>query len=137
MTPTEVLKCPACDAPLEGTAERVVVVCSYCGAEVRLDKEARQAERVGTAGAPGRRKIGRSGACDIVVDHPSVNRIHASVEERGPGRYLIEDLGSSSGTKIRGLLSWKNITSKEVAGDMRIRLGDFETTVNELLQLAR
>jgi DNA-binding NtrC family response regulator len=42
--------------------------------------------------------IGRSGDCDLVIDHPSVSRRHAVLIVGSPSR--IEDLGSANGTRI-------------------------------------
>ncbi len=48
----------------------------------------------------GRAVIGRSVQADLVVDHPSLSRVHAAIEI-GEG-IVWSDLGSSHGTKIRG-----------------------------------
>jgi DNA-binding winged helix-turn-helix (wHTH) protein len=45
--------------------------------------------------------IGRDGACDIHLDHPSVSRRHARILIDSGGTHL-EDLGSKNGTTVRG-----------------------------------
>jgi hypothetical protein len=45
--------------------------------------------------------IGRSRACDIVVDDAGVSRQHASIRREGE-RWLVEDLGSTNGTNVNG-----------------------------------
>ena len=47
-------------------------------------------------------KIGRAPACEIPIDDKSVSRYHAQIV-RERGAFLIEDLGSTSGTLINGL----------------------------------
>jgi two-component system response regulator AtoC len=47
--------------------------------------------------------IGRGGEADIVLDHPSISRKHATIEIGNPGDPLkIEDLGSANGTFVGG-----------------------------------
>jgi len=45
--------------------------------------------------------IGRGPNCDLVVDHRSVSRVHAKLHAVS-GRFWIEDLGSSNGTRVQG-----------------------------------
>ncbi len=46
--------------------------------------------------------VGRkSGLCDIVVDHPSISKLHCVVA-RTDGLLFIRDLGSTNGTKVNG-----------------------------------
>jgi len=47
----------------------------------------------------GRITIGRSHACDIEIDHPSISREHAALHLTP--RLSIEDLGSANGTRVR------------------------------------
>lgn len=44
-------------------------------------------------------RLGRSPACELTVDEPSVSREHAVVRGR-PGRWFVEDLGSRNGTRV-------------------------------------
>ncbi len=41
--------------------------------------------------------IGRAHGCDIVIDHPTVSRQHASIKLEGE-QFRLFDLGSSNGT---------------------------------------
>ena len=65
--------------------------------------------------------IGRDATCDLVVDHPAVSRRHARVSTRGEGR-LIEDLGSSNGTFLNGLVLVPGEPRAITDGD-RLRIG--------------
>lgn len=47
--------------------------------------------------------IGRSPACDIVVDSPDVSRQHACAFCDRSGRWVFEDLGSSNGLFVNGV----------------------------------
>jgi hypothetical protein len=45
--------------------------------------------------------IGRDGACDLVLPHPSVSRWHAGLKRCGSG-WMLDDLGSTNGTLLNG-----------------------------------
>lgn len=45
--------------------------------------------------------IGRSSACDIVLNHVTVSRRHFAIRKRG-ALVKIEDLGGASGTRLNG-----------------------------------
>jgi len=46
--------------------------------------------------------VGRKhGACDVVIDHPSISKMHCIVA-RTDGLLFIRDLGSTNGTKVNG-----------------------------------
>ncbi len=46
--------------------------------------------------------FGRSEECDVFLDHPSVSRQHASLENLDGGRYRLQDLNSLNGTFYEG-----------------------------------
>src|SRR5215208_5609344 len=46
-------------------------------------------------------KIGRLPSCELVLNHPSVSRLHAGVTLAG-GRYYLYNFSSSSGTTLNG-----------------------------------
>jgi len=46
--------------------------------------------------------VGRDGACDIPLDHPSTSRRHARFVPAAAG-YIVEDLGSKNGTLVNDL----------------------------------
>ncbi len=43
--------------------------------------------------------IGRDSDCDILINDPTVSRIHAAIT-RQYGKFILEDLGSKSGTRV-------------------------------------
>lgn len=53
--------------------------------------------------------VGRSNACDIIVNELNVSRIHAEIKLTNEGKYIFHDI-SSNGTTING----KNIINAEV-----------------------
>lgn len=58
--------------------------------------------------------IGRELACDMTLGDETVSRWHASLE-RGPDGWLLDDLGSTNGTRVNG---WR------VTSPSRVRAGD-------------
>jgi Nif-specific regulatory protein len=63
--------------------------------------------------------LGRSSDCDVQILAPSLSRRHAQIR-RSDGGYLLEDVGSASGTYVNGLALEGE--TRLVAGDL-IRLG--------------
>jgi ABC transport system ATP-binding/permease protein len=51
--------------------------------------------------------MGRDPANDMVIDHPSVSRVHAQIRLEG-GNYTIYDLNSTNGTFVNGQQVWGN-----------------------------
>ncbi|HIN80326.1 MAG TPA: FHA domain-containing protein [Planctomycetes bacterium] len=69
--------------------------------------------------------IGRSSGCDIVLDHPSVSKCHASIERIAEGRWRITDLDSKNGLVVTGVLERRMIlTGEEVVllGEATIKI---------------
>lgn len=58
--------------------------------------------------------VGRDTEADIVIDNPSVSRRHAEIRQEGGG-WVVEDLGSSNGTFLRG---------QRLEGTQAIAVGD-------------
>ena len=58
--------------------------------------------------------IGRGGDCDLVLPERQVSRHHAKII-RGPGHFILEDLGSKNGTHLNG---------QRVSGTARLQDGD-------------
>jgi len=82
------MQCPACGAQNSpGTHS-----CQRCGAGLPTGP-------TGTSFV-----IGRDPSCDIVLptDDTRVSRRHAKITVLAPGRFLIEDLGSSNGVQVDG-----------------------------------
>jgi Inner membrane component of T3SS, cytoplasmic domain len=66
-------------------------------------------------GEQGRFTIGRELACDMTLRDETVSRWHASLR-RDPGGWLLDDLGSTNGTRLNG---WRVSTPSRVgAGDV-------------------
>lgn len=72
--------------------------------------------------------LGRSMYCSVVIAHPSVSRVHASIQ-RLAGQLVIHDLGSKNGTFLNG----NQVDDTPVAIDVGdvIRLGDVDCRLQE------
>jgi transcriptional regulator with GAF, ATPase, and Fis domain len=46
--------------------------------------------------------IGRGESCTLRIDDAHASRAHAEIIHRGPGTYLLNDLGSANGTRLNG-----------------------------------
>ncbi|MGI9333490.1 MAG: FHA domain-containing protein [Gammaproteobacteria bacterium] len=64
--------------------------------------------------------IGRQSDNDVVLKDPSISRHHAVVERRGPGEYVVRDLGALNGVIVNGARKPETTLSD---GDL-IELGD-------------
>ena len=73
--------------------------------------------------------IGRSPQADIVIDEPSLSRLHARVTFTNEGRTLVEDLGSTNGVSVNGA---RQGTATLAAAD-RVRFGLAEYFLDEVL----
>jgi len=65
--------------------------------------------------------IGRAYSCDVVLDDRFVSPEHISIQRRGDGAIIIEDLGSTNGTY--DLCNGKRLTAVEVTAGTAIRIG--------------
>ena len=64
--------------------------------------------------------IGRSEACELVLDDDYVSSMHALLSHQGPGKWLLKDLGSTNGTYVNS----QRIAAEVVVGvDDIIRIG--------------
>ncbi len=79
-------------------------------------------------------RIGRADTNDIVLADATVSREHAELTELGGGRFRIKDLGSAYGTSVRPAEAWEKVTESELRHDTALRLGEYETTVAEMLR---
>lgn len=82
-----------------------------------------------------KRIIGRAAECDMVLDHPSVSRLHASVEATPEGYLAVADTGSSNGTFLHRNGRWIRIRKVILGNEDRVRLGEHEVPVRELVGL--
>ena len=109
-------RCRACGTPLDG--ERHLDLVLTDGERVALDR---------------RLVIGRSAACELRLDDPSVSRIHAAIEPDGAGRVLLSDLGSSYGTHLEGR---RLDEPAPLEPGMTLALGDSRFTIEERVDAA-
>jgi len=69
-------------------------------------------------------KVGRLPSCQLHIDHPSVSRLHAVVEQDGDVVKVI-DLGSAGGTRYEGLKVTNAVVKsgdEVMFGDVRVRM---------------
>ena len=78
--------------------------------------------------ARGRMTVGKGAGNDIVLDDPTVSRLHASLEEFGEG-WCVSDLGSSNGTFVNGERIW---AQQRLRHADEIRIGAVAPAVPEL-----
>jgi pSer/pThr/pTyr-binding forkhead associated (FHA) protein len=99
------------------------VLSSFTGAVLRAT---RGGEELGQfpVRVPGQLRIGRAAPADIVIDHPTVSRVHAILEV-GDDRMEIIDADSLPGVYVNGRRTPREVV---VVGD-KIRLGAIELEV--------
>jgi len=66
--------------------------------------------------------IGRSAACDVVIDHPEVSGRHAILSITQDGLFEIQDIGSKNGVYVNG----ERIIRKTLQEGDRVTLGSHE-----------
>src|SRR5262245_30270865 len=74
-----------------------------------------------------KKTIGRSPQADVVVDEPSLSRLHAAVSMSSDGNLTVEDLGSTNGVFIN---QSRRQTAALLTGD-RVVFGVLEYLVEE------
>lgn len=87
--------------------------------------------------------IGRNRECDIVIADTSVSRVHAELVETDDGRFYLTDCGSRYGTFVGGGKDgaggdkdgWNAIRQVYVGQEDRIRLGEYEASIAQLLRM--
>lgn len=80
--------------------------------------------------------IGRNRDCDIVIADTSVSRVHAELVETDDGRFYLTDCGSKFGTFVGGDKDgWSAIRQVYVGQEDRIRLGEYEASIAQLLRM--
>jgi pSer/pThr/pTyr-binding forkhead associated (FHA) protein len=82
-------------------------------------------------------RIGRQNDCDLVLNHPTVSRLHAGINRVGRRFYLI-NLSGSNATTLNGRVITFDETEALANGD-QIRIGPFfliiEQSADQLLQI--
>jgi adenylate cyclase len=71
--------------------------------------------------------IGRTEGNDLVLNHPSVSRRHARLEDRG-GAWWIVDLKSTNGVKVNGNL----ITESQIAAGDKVLIGSVQLEIKAM-----
>lgn len=74
--------------------------------------------------------VGKMGEQMLTISDPSVNPKHALLRKTGKSTYQIDDLGSTKGIFVFGM----RIKRKTIKEETPILLGNFKTTVRQLLQ---
>jgi pSer/pThr/pTyr-binding forkhead associated (FHA) protein len=77
--------------------------------------------------------IGRRSDCHIVVNDPTVSRLHAEIAAADGGRFTLRDMESAGGTFVRDGQIWRRVTKTTVSIRDVLRLGSHEVSVAELL----
>ncbi len=82
--------------------------------------------------------IGRGTGNHIVIrdgrGYDTVSTNHAELVLDHEGRYFLIDKGSRNGTYVRRAGKWQRVRQEYVDGADRILLGDFETSVSDLMR---
>lgn len=81
--------------------------------------------------------IGRHTDCDIVLSEPTVSRRHAELSQIGVDLFVFTDQGSTSGSFRKEDGSWKRFTSARLHAADLVRLGAYESSIQDLVRLAR
>jgi len=75
---------------------------------------------------------GRELSCDIVLEHPTVSRLHAHIELADDGLVSVKDADSSNGTYLNRNDSWIRARKVTLCIGDRIRFGDIEVPLDQL-----
>lgn len=74
--------------------------------------------------------VGRAGSSDVLIDHPSISKLHARIRRGADGTYTITDAGSRNGTWIAD----RQLRDIEVPlpVNAKVRLGHWELRFQRL-----
>jgi len=78
--------------------------------------------------------IGRGAGCDLLLDHPSVSREHATVRVTDEGYLAVHDADSSNGTWLQRNGRWIRVRRVILGSEDRIRFGDRELPLERLVE---
>jgi len=76
--------------------------------------------------------IGRDSTSDVVLSDASVSRSHCELTVSGNECLIVDDL-SSSGTFVLLDGSWQRVTNCVVSVDTKIKIGNVESTIAQLV----
>lgn len=75
---------------------------------------------------------GREPSTELVLEHPSVSRLHARIELAGDGLVFVQDAGSSNGTFLNRNETWIRVSRVMLCIGDRIRFGDCEVPLDRI-----
>lgn len=75
---------------------------------------------------------GRDPACDLVLDHAALSRVHAHLELAADGLVTIHDADSSNGTFLNRNERWIRVKKVTLCIGDRIRFGELEVPLEKL-----
>ena len=78
--------------------------------------------------------VGRGRRADIRLDDASVSRLHAELVVSDGGAIHVADRSSANGTWFETDGRWERIAQRAVVPGDRLRLGDVEIAVSELMR---
>ncbi len=76
--------------------------------------------------------VGREPSCTLVVEHPSVSRLHAHIQLADDGLVFVLDVDSRNGTFLNRNDSWIRVRRVTLCVGDRIRFGEVEVTLEHL-----
>ena len=77
--------------------------------------------------------IGRDQSASVVLSHDTVSRVHAELIPVADGQVYVTDCASTGGTYIDEDGRWQKITQAFVNAGGRVRFGELEVGVEQLL----
>ena len=80
--------------------------------------------------------VGRGDGVDVSIDDDTVSRLHAEIVSAGENRFYITDCMSTSGTFVGRDGAWQQIKQEYVDVGEAILLGNYQTTVAQLVDMA-
>jgi pSer/pThr/pTyr-binding forkhead associated (FHA) protein len=75
---------------------------------------------------------GRDTSCELVIEHPTVSRLHARIELAEDGLLVLKDADSSNGMYLNRNDSWIRASRVTLCAGDRIRFGDCEVALERL-----
>lgn len=80
--------------------------------------------------------VGRGKSVDVSLDDDTVSRLHAEIVPAGNNRFYVTDCTSTSGTFVGRDGKWQTIKQEYVDGGEAVLLGNYQTTVAQLVDIA-